>query len=153
MLRCFRICLKRSMLGGSIIEFPFGSHDALKCCLHRKLYGFGTELCCSLRFLFFFLQSHICHAVRTLSSVQQTVNYLCMQHLFCVCAIDTVMCVIVHLTKARHSLICRYWCYFLQRKTTAHIDLRPSGSDTNTLQLPAPHFITGQTSGGECVHV
>lgn len=76
-----------------------------------------------------------------------------MQHLFCVCDIDTVLCEIVHLTKARHSLICRYWCYVLQRKTTAHIDLRPSGSNTNTLQPPAPHFSTGQTSGGECVHV
>ncbi|ROL23505.1 Ankyrin repeat and SAM domain-containing protein 1A [Anabarilius grahami] len=35
-----------------------------------------------------------------------------------------------------------------QRKTTAHIDLRPPGSNTNTLQPPAPPFSTGQTSGG-----
>ncbi|XP_051734952.1 ankyrin repeat and SAM domain-containing protein 1A [Ctenopharyngodon idella] len=34
-----------------------------------------------------------------------------------------------------------------QRKTTAHIDLRPPGSNTNTLQPPAPPFSTGQTSG------
>uniref|UniRef100_A0A8C1GI50 Ankyrin repeat and sterile alpha motif domain containing 1Aa n=1 Tax=Cyprinus carpio TaxID=7962 RepID=A0A8C1GI50_CYPCA len=39
-----------------------------------------------------------------------------------------------------------------QRKTTAHIDPRPSGSNTNTLQLPAPHFSTGQTSGESSSH-
>uniref|UniRef100_A0A671LBC2 Ankyrin repeat and sterile alpha motif domain containing 1A n=1 Tax=Sinocyclocheilus anshuiensis TaxID=1608454 RepID=A0A671LBC2_9TELE len=39
-----------------------------------------------------------------------------------------------------------------QRKTTAHIDLRPSGSNTNTLQPPAPHFSTGQTSGESSSH-
>ncbi|XP_052449992.1 ankyrin repeat and SAM domain-containing protein 1A isoform X4 [Carassius gibelio] len=39
-----------------------------------------------------------------------------------------------------------------QRKTTAHNDLRPSGSNTNTLQPPAPHFSTGQTSGESSSH-
>ncbi|XP_016092152.1 ankyrin repeat and SAM domain-containing protein 1A isoform X3 [Sinocyclocheilus grahami] len=39
-----------------------------------------------------------------------------------------------------------------QRKSTAHIDLRPSGSNTNTLQPPAPHFSTGQTSGESSSH-
>lgn len=156
MLCCLRIWLNRSILGGSIIEFPFGSRDALKCCLHRKLKDFGTELCCLLLFSSFFLQSHICHAVRTLSSVQQTVNYrLYAASVLCVrvCDTDTVfVCVIVHLTKVM-TKICGYWCYFLQRKAATHIDLRPLGSNTNTLQPPAPHFGTGQTSGGECVHV
>ncbi|XP_051961884.1 ankyrin repeat and SAM domain-containing protein 1A-like isoform X1 [Xyrauchen texanus] len=39
-----------------------------------------------------------------------------------------------------------------QRKTTAHIDLRPPSSNTNTLQPPAPMFSTGQTSGESSSH-
>ncbi|XP_050952119.1 ankyrin repeat and SAM domain-containing protein 1A isoform X3 [Labeo rohita] len=39
-----------------------------------------------------------------------------------------------------------------QRKAATHIDLRPSGSNTNTLQPPAPHFGTGQTSGESSSH-
>ncbi|XP_042568581.1 ankyrin repeat and SAM domain-containing protein 1A-like isoform X4 [Cyprinus carpio] len=39
-----------------------------------------------------------------------------------------------------------------QGKTTAHIDLRPSGSNTNTLQPPAPHFSTRQTPGESSSH-
>ncbi|XP_043080773.1 ankyrin repeat and SAM domain-containing protein 1A-like isoform X2 [Puntigrus tetrazona] len=39
-----------------------------------------------------------------------------------------------------------------QRKTTAHIDLRPSGSNTNSLLPPAPHFSPGQTSGESSSH-
>ncbi|XP_026115462.1 ankyrin repeat and SAM domain-containing protein 1A-like isoform X3 [Carassius auratus] len=39
-----------------------------------------------------------------------------------------------------------------QRKTTAHTDLRPAGSNANTLQPPAAHFNTGQTSGESSSH-
>ncbi|XP_051515710.1 ankyrin repeat and SAM domain-containing protein 1A isoform X3 [Myxocyprinus asiaticus] len=39
-----------------------------------------------------------------------------------------------------------------QQKTTAHIDLRPPSSNTNTLQPPAPTFSTGQTSGESSSH-
>ncbi|KAK7128458.1 hypothetical protein R3I94_016887 [Phoxinus phoxinus] len=39
-----------------------------------------------------------------------------------------------------------------QRKTAAHIDLRPPASNTNTLQPPAPLFSTGQTSGESSSH-
>ncbi|XP_039519939.1 ankyrin repeat and SAM domain-containing protein 1A-like isoform X2 [Pimephales promelas] len=39
-----------------------------------------------------------------------------------------------------------------QRKTATHIDLRPSASNTNTLQPPAPLFSTGQTSGESSSH-